>query len=41
MQIGVKHRGKPFGKGGFIVGIDLRIVAATRHRDVCQAAIEK
>jgi hypothetical protein len=32
---------KPFGKSAFIVGVDLRIVAATRHRDVSQATIDE
>jgi hypothetical protein len=32
---------EPFGKSGFIVGIDLRIVAAARHGDVCKATIDE
>jgi hypothetical protein len=32
---------EPSSKRGFIVGIDLRIVAATRHCDVCEATIDE
>jgi hypothetical protein len=32
---------KTFGKSGFVVGVDLRVVAATRHRNVRQATIDE
>jgi len=32
---------KTFGKGGLIVGVDLRVVTGARHRDVCEATIDE
>ena len=32
---------EPLGESAFIVGVDLRVVAATRHRNVCQATIDE
>ena len=29
------------GKVGLVVGVELRVVAATRYRDVCQAPIDE
>ena len=32
---------KSFGKVSFVVRVDLRVVAATRHSNVCKAAIDE